>query len=91
MSAAVDDRVLEYGHAGRCEDCTLVQTCGRPAIDVLEVPAVAFLVEVDLRRIVAFVKVLEDGGEDFRRFSWEFDAFTGGGEELSAAGFGEEF
>lgn len=40
--------------------------------------------------VIAFVKVFEDGGEDFGDFFGEVDSFGGGFEELATADGGEE-
>ena len=64
---------------------------------IFEVPAVALLVVLDAGVVVAFVEVLEDGGEDFWFFVGEVDAFVGcrleelsGAEGLEPGGVGED-
>ena len=55
-----------------------------------ELPCISALVVQQAGVVVAFVEVLEDGGEDFRELFWEVDSFGGGLEELAAADGGEE-
>lgn len=63
---------------------------GRPRGDVFELPAVLTLVVQEFGVVVAFVEEFEDGGEDFRDFFREGDAFGLGLEELAAGYGGEE-
>ena len=55
-----------------------------------KLPRISAFVVQKARIVVAFVEVLEDGGEDFGQFFWEIDSFGGGLEELAAADGGEE-
>lgn len=80
---AIDDGVFQDG-ADRGLDDGFVGIVGAGA-GVFEVPAVALLVVLDAGVVVAFVEVLEDGGEDFGFFVGEVDALVGCLEELARA------
>jgi hypothetical protein len=89
MAAAVYDSILEHRSTAKCIGSALVHASSS-STSMLEVPRVALLVEVDLGSIVAFVEILENGGEDFRRLARKLDSFAVRFEELSTACFGEE-
>ena len=57
---------------------------------VFELPCVFTLVVEEAGIVVAFVKVFEDGGEDFGDLFGEGDALGGGLEELATDDGGEE-
>ena len=57
---------------------------------VFKLPCVFTLVVEETGVVVAFVEVLEDGGEDLGDLFGEGDSFGGGLEELAAADCGEE-
>ena len=58
-------------------------------IAMLEVPARSLLVVSDFGTVVAFVEILQHGGEDFRLFVREIDSFARRFEELRPAALGE--
>lgn len=53
---------------------------------IFEIPAAALFVVFQTRVVVAFVKVFEDGGEDFGFLIRKVNSFVGWFEELTAAG-----
>ena len=57
---------------------------------LFQLPGISPLVVLETRVVVAFVEVLEDGGEDLGEFFGQVDSFGGGFEELAAADGGEE-
>ncbi len=87
LRGAVDQGVLEQRlPAARVVDGRFRVVLGGH----FELPGVAALVVQEARVVVAFVEVLEDGGEDFGALFGEGDALGGGLEELAAADGGEE-
>lgn len=82
----VDDGILEHSST----DPTLKDgALASSPVNVFEEPACSFLVVGQLRSVVAFVKVLEHSGEDFRLFVRKVDAFARSFEELRPAGLSE--
>lgn len=87
LGLAIDDSVFQ-DRTETSLDYSLVDAVAVAA--VLEIPAVSSLVVLKSRVVVAFVEILENGGENFRLFVGKLDAFVGGLEELIAAGRLEE-
>ena len=84
----VDDGVFEDGPA----DAVAVDGALRPRdsiIAVVERPARPLLVVDQSRAVVAFVQVLQHGGEDLGLFVGQIDAFARRFEELRPEGLGE--
>ena len=83
----VDDSILQHTPTNALTE--LHDVFASRALVVLEIPARTLLVVGDLGRVVAFVEVLEHGGEDFGLFVRQLDSFARGFEELCSAGLGE--
>lgn len=77
---AVDDGVLQNRSCWGVDD-GLVGTV--VVATILEMPAVALLVEFETGVVVALVEVFEDRGEDFGLFIREIDTLVGGLVELA--------
>ena len=87
--AYVDDCVFQHRAADTVMHHCDLALCGSTTLDVFEIPARAFLVVGEFGGVVAFVEVLEHGGEDFWFLGRKLDAFVARFEELRPAGLGE--
>lgn len=80
LCLAVNDSVLQ-DWSSRGVDNGFVGTVA--VTTIFEVPAIALLVILHARIVVAFVKILEDRGEHFRVFVGKVDPLVGRLEELT--------
>jgi hypothetical protein len=83
----VDDGIPQ-DHGAVCRLNAVV--VGIRAVLVLQEPTASLLIIVDGRSVVAFVEILEYGGEDFSSFIRKLDAFASRLEELRPDDIGEE-
>jgi hypothetical protein len=80
--ACINDRILQH----RPIHAVLVKSdLAARVLNILQVPARTLLIEGNLRSIIAFVEVFEDGGEDLWLFVGQLDAFARCLEELCTA------
>ena len=73
----VDHSVLQHGSANAVMvDRRLCRTRWSTTGAVLKIPAHSLLVVREARCVVAFVEILQHGGEDLRLFGRKVDAFA---------------